>query len=210
MEQAYLAHAVNGFFATAGTLCWVVRVGHTNGNGAAQGRAPLPAASNPKETALLATAKPGVEDYAKVEVTVEPPQPKAQRNSDGDDEKESGKNGAGGNGKTYTVTITAGRQHEEFNHVVASGIATLDSQLVEFKLGTENQELEPSPGTYFLSAQPPVAVTDVTTLDLEGNVTRREGLGSLAAIEDISMVCVPTSCRSPSMTAPHYGMPRAR
>ena len=61
---------------------------------------------------------------------------------------------------------------------------------MEFKLGTENQELEPSPGTYFLSA-PPVAVTDVTTLDLEGNVTRREGLGSLAAIEDISMVCVP-------------------
>ncbi len=197
MEGAYLAHAVNGFFANGGTLCWVVRVSHTNGNGAAEGRAPLPAASNPKEIALLATAKAGVEDYAKVEVTVEPPQPKAQgssADSGADDGKGSAKDdGAGngsGSGKTYTVTITAGRQHEEFNHVATTGLATLESQLVEFKLGTEDQELEPSPGTYFLSA-PPVPVSDVTTLDLEGNVTRREGLGSLAAIEDISMVCVP-------------------
>ena len=100
MEGAYLAHAVNGFFANGGTLCWVVRVSHTNGNGAAEGRAPLPAASNPKEIALLATAKAGVEDYAKVEVTVEPPQPKAQgssADSGADDGKGSAKDDGAGN-----------------------------------------------------------------------------------------------------------------
>ena len=168
--------------------------GHSNGNGAAQGRAPLPAASNPKEIALLATAKAGVEDYAKVEVTVEPPQPKAQRElgrgrREGLRQRRRRHRKREWDGKTYTVTITAGRQHEEFNHVAASGIATLNRSWWSSSSAPKSGA-RALPGTYFLSA-PPVAVSDVTTLDLEGNVTRREGLGSLAAIEDISMVCVP-------------------
>ena len=39
MEGAYLAHAVYGFFANGGSMCWVVRVGKGDGGSAGPGRA---------------------------------------------------------------------------------------------------------------------------------------------------------------------------
>lgn len=190
MEGAFLAHAVNGFFANGGSLCWVVRVGHTNG-APTPARAPLPAASDSKKTALVATAKEGVDDEVKLELTAEPPAPRsngAKAEDDGAGEADSAASATPE--PSYTVSISAGRQHEEHTRVAASALATLQSSLIEMMIPEGEQALEPSPGTYTLSV-PPIPVSEVTTLDVEGDVARREGLGSLAAIEDISMIAIP-------------------
>jgi len=204
MEGAYLAHAVNGFFANGGTLCWVVRVGH-EGDGS-PARATLPSAENPKQVALEVTAKPGVDDELSVDISIDPPQLGANpaTNGSGAGNGAAAKDAAGDGGKgdagngdapakpptTYTVLIHAGRQHEEHAHVVAADLATLQSDFVSLSLGENGGALAPIPGTYSLSV-PPIPVSDVTPVDLEGDVARRQGLGSLAAITGVSMVCVP-------------------
>jgi hypothetical protein len=215
MENAYLAHAVNGFFANGGRLCWVVRVGHGNGQPA---RAVLPADGNPKKVALEVTAQEGVGGQVKVELTIDPPAPRAQlasgngaKPADGgaaaadappkDAAGEGKAAGASGDStppkpaKTYTVSIHAGREHEEYAGVLAADLPGLESKFVTLTLGAdaaggEGEEVVPAAGTYNLSV-PPIPTTDVEVLDVEGDVGRRTGLGSLAAVDDISMVCVP-------------------
>ena len=212
MEGSFLAHAVNGFFANGGTLCWVVRVGH----GAAPApRALLPAASDAKTMVLQVTAKPDhVDDEVKVVLTLDPPAPRAQveaeanggKAADGpkaagaakDAEASAADAGAQDTGKgapvspkTYTVTIQAGRNKPEtFEHVLAADIPSVQSGLVELSLPEGGADLEPTPGTYNLSV-PPMPATDVDTSDIEGDVTDRKGLGSLAAVDNVQIVCVP-------------------
>ena len=205
MEGAYLAHAVNGFFANGGRLCWVVRVGHGNGDGPVA-RATLPAAGDPKTVALEVSAKPGVEDDVTVELEIEPPQIAAKVAANGNGgagtaaDKGSGGDGAKGTTAdaaaaspaptTYKVSVHAGRKHEEHVHVLAADLAGLASDFVSLSLGENAGDVVPAPGTYDLSV-PPIPVKDVTPVDLEGDVARRHGLGSLAAVTDVSMVCVP-------------------
>jgi hypothetical protein len=209
MEGAYLAHAVNGFFANGGQLCWVVRVGTEN---APPPRAALPAADDPKTMVLEVTAK-NVEDDVKVSVILDPPgraQIPASANGAGAKSSGSGKSpeedrdtqggGAAKDAakedqpslppKTYTISIQAGTgKAEKHEHVLAAEIPNLTSEFVTLgAVGTAG--LEPMPGTYYPSV-PPIPASDVTTSDVEGDVARREGLGSLAAVVDVSMVCVP-------------------
>src|SRR5215831_6464717 len=77
MEGAYLAHAVNGFFGNGGSLCWVVRIGHSNGS-APTAQAALPSATDPKQVVLTASTKDGVTDQVTVQVSLDPPQARPQ------------------------------------------------------------------------------------------------------------------------------------
>src|SRR5262245_3193793 len=76
MAGAYLAHSVYGFFQNGGGLCWVVRVGGGDGDGAAPPAvASLPAATNPQVEAFRAIALPGVDGDVAVELQEEPVEP---------------------------------------------------------------------------------------------------------------------------------------
>ena len=191
MDGAYLAHSVYGFFQNGGSLCWIVRVGKA-GAGSPKAQAALPAAAdNGLETFRIQAAE-GIEDTVKVEL-VEHPIIK----SDGDD---GGEKPAGSAEATYKLTVSAGSQREEYDGLTLkkgrNNIATkvnAASKLIKLEeTGASLPEAQrvPAPGTYTLST-PSIAAGDVEASDFAGDVAKRRGMGGLAAVDEITMVCVP-------------------
>jgi len=205
LEGAYLAHAVKGFFLNGGTLCWVVRVG---GEGLPE--AALPAADTDKPSAedegkpiaFQAIAKEGAGADVRLELTLDPPKPKAitqasdSETGAGQPEaaKEAAQPQAETQADTYTLVVSSGSRHERYAGVTAADLpakVTEESELIELKVPAGAQA--PVQGKYNLSAIA-VAVKDVAKQavgEIEGAGAKREGLGSLVALEDVSIVCVP-------------------
>jgi uncharacterized protein len=204
MQGAYLAYAVRGFFANQGAKCWVVRVG-----GSGQPRAALLCDDRRKQTPVFeATVREGVEEDVKLELKLDPPtlrkrndtpngtEPAEAKPSDAEAKPADAeaKQAPAPPPPTYTVIVTAkGATPEKHAGLTVGELAAVvskDSKLVELapKPGAEN--LQPAEATYYLSA-PAKPAQEVTAGEFEGNIAERHGLGSLAAIEDISMVCVP-------------------
>jgi len=185
MEGAYLAHSVYGFFQNGGTLCWVVRVGAPE-NGDARPVAALPAASDKAVETFRAQALEGVDGTVKVEISEEP----------------SADAGEGKPGDaTYKLVVDAGPAgKEEYEGLTLkkgrSNLATkvnAASKLIKIEeTGASLPEAQraPAPGTYALST-PSVAAAEVKPGDFEGDVARRKGIGGLAAVDEITMVCMP-------------------
>jgi phage tail sheath protein FI len=179
MPGSYLAHSVYGFFQNGGALCWIVRVGA--GDGGTQRRmAALPAASDSSLEAFRAIAKG--ESDADISLNLE-------------------EEGGAGPDATYKLTVNAGDQTEvheglTLNKKVKSYLVTkvnAASKLV--KLEETGASLPedmriPAIGKYSL-AIPAVPVGDIKPTEFEGDVAKREGIGGLAAIDEITMVCVP-------------------
>ena len=180
VEGAYLAQSVYGYFQNGGGVCWIVRVGA--GDGDQKPQAALPPASGDGEL-LRATAKEGVTDQVSIEIAPEP------------------MSGEGEEGKadqaTYRVVVTAGPQREEFdglslkkgrNNVVTK--VNAGSALVTLEEVGGAADAPPREGTYTLSvpAAEPVAVSPG---EFEGDVAHRRGLGGLAAVDEITMLCIP-------------------
>lgn len=198
MSGAYLAHSVYGFFQNGGGLCWVVRVGGDGGNGSgpAPAQAALPAAGNPSLDAFRAVALPGVTDSVSIEISEEAPPP-----APGGENDEGGE-GAGAKDAepTYRVVVSAGNAREEHEGLTLkkgrNNIATkVNSASKLIKLEETGASLPdgqrvPASGSYNLVAAA-VAPTDLGSTDFEGDVARRQGLGSLAAIDEVTMVVVP-------------------
>jgi phage tail sheath protein FI len=178
MEGAYLAHAVYGYFQNGGTLAWVVRVGSEQG--APAPRAALPAANDKDVEALRATAQKGISDTVKISVSEEP----SAENKDGD--------------VTYKLVIDAGSEHEEYEGVSLkkgrTNVATkvnAASKLVKIEdTGAATPETKLAAGTYTLSA-PSVSVDEVTPAQFEGDVSKRQGMGGLAPVDEVTMVVMP-------------------
>src|SRR3954451_15528794 len=187
MEGAYLAHAVYGFFQNGGTACWVVRVGAGNG-GAEQARASLPAATDAAVEALRAVAQQGIEGPVTVELHEEPPAPDPEGGGDGKDRE-----------ATYTMVVTAaGGQREEHPGLTLKKGRTFlatrvnaSSKLITIEeTGASLPEMRVAPGTYSLSI-PPAENGAISPGDFEGDVTRREGIGGLEAIDEVTMLVAP-------------------
>jgi phage tail sheath protein FI len=212
MEGAYLAHAVNGFFANGGQLCWVVRVGTDD---APAPRAMLPSATDRTKIGWDVTAKLNVDEDIKVDLILEAPAARAQiaansnggkgastaKDAGGAAASDTAKNGGKGDPppKLYTVSVQVGRDKpEKHEHLLAADLPTLKSDLITLTLDPDVAQdkpedlakLEPAPGTYYLSV-PPIQPSEITTSNVEGDVANRKGLGSLQAVVDVSMVCVP-------------------
>jgi uncharacterized protein len=186
LPGAYLAHAVKGFFLNGGTLCWVVRVG-----GEGQPQAMLPAASNRAVSALKATALPDVQEDVKLDLSLDPPLASAQQAANG--KPAAGKGPPSPPAPTYTLVVSAGNTHEKYSSLAAAalpGAVHGQSKLIELEPQDGAEEMAPAAGSYRLSA-PAMPAEKVSAAELEGNVAERRGLGGLAAIEDITMVCVP-------------------
>jgi phage tail sheath protein FI len=185
MEGAYLAHSVYGFFQNGGSLCWVVRVGAPE-NGAARPVAALPAAADKAVETFRAQALEGVDGTVKVELSEEPSTEAAE-----------GKPSEA----TYKLVVDAGPAgKEEFEGLTLkkgrSNLATKvnsGSKLIKIEeTGASLPEAQraPAPGTYALST-PSVAPAEVKPGDFEGDVARRKGMGGLAAVDEVTMVCMP-------------------
>jgi phage tail sheath protein FI len=189
MDGAYLAHSVYGFFQNGGALCWIVRVGAAETGAGSRPVAALPAASDKAVETFRARALAGVDGQIKVDISEEP----------------NAGAGEGGDGKagdvTYKVVVDAGPAgHEEYEGLTAKkGRNSLQtkinaqSKLIEITdVGASLPEAQraPAAGSYTLSA-PAVAPEKVEPTDFEGDVARRKGMGGLAAVDEITMVCMP-------------------
>lgn len=181
MKDAYLAHAVYGFFHNGGTLCWVVRVGgeSTPPEGALRSTEVVALESGEKEhpAAFNVVAKDDASEPITAELIEEPP-----------------KRGANGNGgeKTYSLTIKAGRVTEApHTGLLLKDLAktvTENSKLVEITEAKETKQL--LPGTYRLNV-PSVKPSALTLEQVEGDEAEREGLEGVTAVEEVTIVCVP-------------------
>jgi uncharacterized protein len=179
IDGAYLAHSVYGYFLNGGSLCWVVRVG-ADGDGATA-RAALPAAADKSVEAFRMLALEGVSDTIKVELSEEP-------------------SIEGAEDKTYKLVINAGSQTEEIEGLTLkkgrTNLATkvnAQSKLIKIEetgASLPDAQRVPATGSYTLSA-PPVSVSKVGASDFEGDVAERRGMGSFAAVDEITMVCMP-------------------
>jgi phage tail sheath protein FI len=182
MEGTYLAHSVYGFFQNGGGLCWVVRVGGGDGNSTAQ--AALPSASDASLESFRAVAL--VAEQVSLELTEEPAAP-----------PEEGKEPEP---PTYKLVVTAGSRREEHDGLTLkkgrSYIVTkvnAASTLVQLEdLGGALPEAAraPATGSYAL-AVPSAPPQEITAADFAGDVARREGMGGLAAVDEITMLLVP-------------------
>src|SRR6476661_2935501 len=99
---------------------------------------------------------------------------------------------------TYRVVVTAGPQREEFDGLslkkgrqnvvtkvnAGSALVTLE------EVGGASAEAVPREGTYTLSV-PAVEPVAVSPTEFEGDVAHRRGLGGLAAVDEITMLCIP-------------------
>ena len=97
--------------------------------------------------------------------------------------------------------VTAGPEREEYDGLSPtkrgrSHLATKvnsASKLIKIEeVGASLPEAQriPATGTYTLSA-PPVSAGAVEASDFEGDVAERTGMGSFAAVDQITMVCIP-------------------
>ncbi len=177
MEGAYLAHSVYGYFQNGGSLCWVVRVG-ADENGKVAARTALPAATDRGVEALRAVALDGAGSTVDVEISEEETPP------EGD--------------PTYKVIVSSGGQREEYPGVsLRKGrtyIATkvnAESKLIKIEdTGASLPEVRLAPGKYALQV-PSAAPSEVKPSDFEGDVAKRQGMGGLAAIDEITMISMP-------------------
>jgi phage tail sheath protein FI len=180
MEGAYLAHAVYGFFQNGGNLAWIIRVGK-EGRGQLP-RAALPAAADQSVEAFRAVALPGVSAPVTVEVTEEPPTPETKEGE-----------------PTYTVIVTAGTEREEYPGVSAAqkkrgNLATKvnsASKLIKIdETGASLPDNRIAAGTYTLSA-PPSASEAISAAEFEGDVPKRQGMGGLAPLDEVTRSVMP-------------------
>ena len=199
MKGAYLAHAVDGFFRNGGTLCYVVRVGEGSAPGAPQ--ALLPAAES-DELPFRAVARNGIDAPVKIEI----------------EEVESDKPAANGNGAppAYKVTITAEPAEEGKDPIqevfpredaaaedAAPLTVTAGKDYIVTKLNRESrlvklEETAPAllatrpalkAGAYTLKPASEMKPLDADTV--QGGAEDRSGVEGLAAVDSVTMVCVP-------------------
>jgi phage tail sheath protein FI len=194
LSGAYLAHSVFGFFQNGGGLAWVVRVGADGDGDAPRAQAGLPAASNKDVEALRAVAQDGVDGEVTLELTQEPPPPKPEGEGEGD------KPAPPDDGGVYRLIVTAGSRREEHdglrlskgrsNIVTKVNAASKLIRLEETGASLPEAERAPATGTYQLAVVA-LAPRDLTSADFEGDVAKRQGMGSLAAVDEVTMVCAP-------------------
>jgi phage tail sheath protein FI len=181
MPGAYLAHSVYGYFQNGGGLAWIVRVG--GGDGAPAKLAALPSSTDDSVEAFRAIAKGSAAD-SDVSIDLQEETPA----KDGGD-------------ATYKLIVNAGDKTETHDGLTmnkkqksfivtkvnsASKLITLE----ETGASLPDEMRVPRTGKYAL-ALPAIPVGEVKPKEFEGDVAKREGLGGLAAVDEITMLCIP-------------------
>jgi uncharacterized protein len=182
VEGSYLAHAVYGYFLNGGGRAYIVRIGETANGDRPAARADLPAAGDPAAVAYQATAlQQGRPDPAASEITIEVTDPPE---GSPEDSFRVVVRGAGREEVFEPVTTRRGR-----NNVISQVNAT--SALIRLAEGTAQlTDRRPANTTLTLAAQPSAEVA-LRPRDYIGDAADRTGFGGLAAVDDVTMICVP-------------------
>jgi len=204
MAGAYLAHAVYGFFHNGGNLCWVVRVGADSAAGAPQVGLPIAGDDAEGKEGFRAIALEGVEGVSLVlteEDGGDDAKPKTEADAKPDGEDAPGEVPAVPS-KTYQLVVKVGgeerEKHEGLSLEKGGGYiltrVNTESKLIRLEETTARlpaAQRVPKPGTYELVVAADGDATALTSDQVEGDVDRRSGMGGLAAIDEITMLCVP-------------------
>ncbi len=199
MAGAYLAYAVQGFFANGGTLCWVVRIGEDLFGGVPQ--AAIPAASGQGEAFRFVLREElevdGKKVEGEVEVTLdEEPLPKQEKPADKDAPEPASPT------QTYKITVTPPKEVGEpwerggltavpgpnYIATVVNAEQTLIDVMETSRIATVAERV-PKAATYKL--EPPPEPPKPVANDLNGAEETGTGLAGLAMAEEITMVAVP-------------------
>jgi phage tail sheath protein FI len=177
MEGAYLAHAVYGFFENGGQLCWVVRVGREDTRGPAQA-----VLGSGRTTAALRAASVSAESNGPISVTV------VSEDADGGTDGERKTDAK----STFTLDIKGpdGATERLEGLKLATLVKDVNARSALVRLDADGAVRSLEPGTYKLERPaPPDEALDAEAL--VGDVSRREGMGCLAAIDEVTIVSVP-------------------
>ncbi len=184
MPGAYLAHAVYGFFNNGGTTCYVVRLPSGDDKGMAKATAALPGRRPTLESLRVMALEEG---RAGEEIVLE-----------------VAPAGEGAPEDSFTLHVRRGDQHEVFETLSLSRargarnaveVVNRESKLIRVELTEAAGSLAermPQPGQYKLTmATQALALAEASADTFVGNAPKREGLGGLEAIDEITMVCAP-------------------
>ena len=192
MEGAYLAHASTASSQNGGGLCWVVRVGSGDGAPTAAGRAPVGRRRRRRGVPRGGERRRSTPDVS-LELTEE-------------SRRQRRRQGRGGRGsdptQTYRLVVTAGAGARGVRRPDAQEGPQLHRHQGQRRLEADQARGDRAPRCPSSRASAPGNVharrpdagqsSDARAGDdFEGDVAKREGLGGLAAIDEITMVCVP-------------------
>jgi hypothetical protein len=175
---SYLAHAVYGYFLNGGGQAYVVRIGAGDGpDTAAVTGVALPSAAVPGAPAYLATAIAEGAEGISIEVS-DPPE--------------------GAPENTFRLVVRGGHQQEVFEPVTArrgrlNVVSQVNGSSTLIRLIETDQQLadrRPANATVTLAARPAKKVA-LAPAEYIGDTAARTGFSGLAAIDGITMVCVP-------------------
>jgi uncharacterized protein len=195
VDEAYLAHAVYGYFSNGGGNCYIVRVGEGSSNGKAGASGSQQPALAPQATLgrYLIQAKPAaIGDGGRrsahassggEDLTVEIGPPENVENPSDD---------------VFTLVVKRGDKVEEhFPNVTTRrgkdnvvNVVRERSQTITIEEVAGATTAKPQAGAVVLSAPPPVPA-HVGANDYVGDAAERTGFGGLEAVDEITMVGVP-------------------
>jgi phage tail sheath protein FI len=195
VQGAYLPQAVYGYFANGGGRCYVISLstlGTSDDPTRAQpAQATLPSVADPKSESLLIKARQGGPVGNAITVAVKYPTASAAQ---GDEQSK-------GESDTFALIVNrGGSEAERFEGLTFGGgdnnvetLVNTKSKLIQVQVARKTGKLaerRPAEGNYALQGGEVKALA-VSGPQFEGDAARREGLGSLEAIDDVTMVCVP-------------------
>lgn len=200
MKGVYTPDAVYGYFANGGGRCYIVSL-KTLGepaDPAMASPAEVTVSSADDKTAKLLTfaaKKPGKGgNNLRVEIK---PEEDTSKSSGAAKDGGAGGSSSSDTGGTFKLVISqSGKPVEEFDGLTtgkgAKNVATVlktQSKLVDVKF-VGKADLVPAAGTYSMTGGD-VKTTSVTVKDYEGDVSKRQGIGGLEPLSDVTMICVP-------------------
>lgn len=198
MEGAYLAHAVFGFFQNGGGACWIVRVGPSTYGTVPQAALPGPSDEVAYRVLLKEGVDPGGEPASVVVTHDEPAAPAAGRAGDGrGGDEPAAPAPAWTPAPTFALRVTKGDADPEVyegltvTHGPSYVVTKVNAASELIRIVEGGAPAVPADGTYAVAvpdaaAEPPAQLTDLSDEAAPGS-----GLGALALMDEITMVCVP-------------------
>jgi hypothetical protein len=180
----FLPHAVYGYFANGGGRCYVISVSTQGGEGS-PAQAALPTSADASTESLQVKALEGgqVGNNLSVEIKHDPA---PQENGESDTFSFTVREGTRQAERYEGLTFGAGDNNVE---TVVNAKSTLVRVEIQRKTG-KLSERRPAEGKFDLAGGDTKAVT-VRANQFEGDVAKREGLGGLEALDDVTMVSAP-------------------
>ncbi len=204
IPNAFLPHAVSGYFLNGGGQCYVISVAIQDRKSATAAQVALPSSCDPRNESLVVKARQGGAKGNNLTVTIvhpppgSPSEPKAKP-STGEEGKENSpppKPDA-----TFILRVKGnGVIPEQYEGVTVgngkSNVKTMvneKSQLIEIEIvgkGGKLAERRPQAGIYNLTGGE-FKIAPVKPPAFQGSAPRREGLGALEALDNVTMIACP-------------------